>query len=380
MIPTPKQCEVINLAQLARKPICWLGGVRAGKTVGSCMALLNVMKLRPGPYGIMSFSRANTDRNIRPVLIDLLDAEDVEWTERKSPPEHIETPWGRILFFTASDRGAEKTLQGVTLRGALTDEILLFPRNVIMQLIARFTHEHPTWLMTCNKSDPNHWIKTEWIDCEKVIEVNSTVDENPHVSDDAKDWHGELIGGHYRERMVSNEWQYEHSLVRPLGKDQIGDHDLPRSAPSRHLVSVWFDPSIGVAASVVENNPGRIVVRECYEGKTINDLPDHLWQPDGLLVSNEYGVIADLKVRAVVTNGDIGRMAVHMTEQRSVIIHCVQACERVGRDLAIWSYEASSGEVGNVRVSRTSPSVLSIGQGYSYLTQSILPYGYKGAA
>ena len=42
MTPTPAQEAVIEAAHTADRPICWLGGVRAGKTVGACMALLQI--------------------------------------------------------------------------------------------------------------------------------------------------------------------------------------------------------------------------------------------------------------------------------------------------------------------------------------------------
>lgn len=147
MIPTDAQAAVIAEALTADRPICWLGGVRAGKTVGACMALLEVMECRPGgSYAVMAFAHASLDRNVKPVLRELLEFSGEPWQERKASPHWIETAFGKIWFFTASDTGCEKGLQGVTLNGALTDEILLYPRNVVMQLIARFSHDDPFWI------------------------------------------------------------------------------------------------------------------------------------------------------------------------------------------------------------------------------------------
>ena len=190
------------------------------------MALLDHMDFHGGAYAVTAYSHGNIDRTLLPVIKQLLDHNETPYKERKAHPRTITTDRGILHFFCASDQAAAKSLQGITLRGALTDEVLLYPRNFLMQLIARFSLDNPFWLMTANKEDPNHWIKTEWIDAGLVNVFESTTDDNPHISQEARKWH-DLLTGHFRERMLSNEWSSEFNQVSRAGLSE--GRDTPAS-------------------------------------------------------------------------------------------------------------------------------------------------------
>lgn len=388
MIPTEAQRLVIELAETADRPICWLGGVRSGKTVGACMSLLEIMRQRPGDYGVMSFSQANTDRNVRPVLHTLLDNAYEIFEERKASPQYISLEWGKIWFFTASDRACEKALQGVTLQGALTDEILLYPKEVVMQLVARFTYDNPFWIMTANKSNPSHWIKTEWIDENKVIEINSEVRDNPYVSRQAISWHEDLIVGPHRERMIENEWANETNLIKAPLPDMPVQHINGKKAQST-CVTLWHDSARGGAVVEMALLDGYVIVINCVEAKDIKDLP---MKPCSSIVTRGQSIrLANAACASYdALNGtswafvseNVDEKAVHMSMCTAPVrfMSGRQGSEQAKKDLSIWSYESDRKVSSKPRPNLTSPAVLAIMQGYCALTRGVPAFRYKGAA
>ena len=212
MLPTPKQVEFMDFARVQAKPIAWLGSVRGGKTIGGLMSLVDAMKRNHGDYAITSVGQQNVDMTITPNFKSILEASGIDYKHYKTPPQRFETMIGNVPIYLAGHEGMQKFMQGVTLRGAFSDEILLYPMNFVMQLVARFSHDNPFWVFTANKENPSHWIKTEWIDEGKVEVFQSNADSNPHISDDAKDWWESLLEGKYRDRMLGNEWSGDYGV------------------------------------------------------------------------------------------------------------------------------------------------------------------------
>ena len=256
------------------RPIAWLGSVRGGKTVGGLIALVERMKKYPGDYAVTTFGQQNADLNINPILKRILTYHDIQHKQYKTPPQRWETELGTIPIYLAGNQGSQKYMQGVTLRGAMSDEILLYPLNFIMQLIARFSHDNPWWLMTANKAEPNHWIKTEWIDTGKVVSFESNADDNPHISQSAKDWWNSLLVGKYRGSMLDNEWSSDMGLI---GAPLLLRCNYVSTSRDRHIYSIWLDDARSSAIVHLRKCSGSwvIVIEDMLEFDDINDLVDH---------------------------------------------------------------------------------------------------------
>jgi len=285
MTPTSKQFEAIRFIHESDRPVAWLGPVRGGKTIGALMAIVNHHFEHGGDYAICGFSKGNIERNLAPALRDLVAEHDPCFTERKIDPRHILTSEGRFHFFSAYDDSRQKVLQGCTLRGALTDEILLYPKSFVMQLIARFTHDEPCWVMTANKEAPSHWIKTKWIDAGKVKVFESTQDDNPHLSQDARKWHSLLLEGAAKDRMLGNEWASDTSNV---GRARIVPPVKRVSSKDLLIRAYWLDDARGHAsAQLVRRALERdLVVVECTTHASIADVIADAKGRMGMTVAN----------------------------------------------------------------------------------------------
>ena len=213
---TKKQQKVCDLVKYSGKPVIWLGAIRSGKTWGACWHILEEATSNSGTYVFSGFTYGSVERNILPVISQMLNELNVKnFTLKKSYPYRldIEDTGSIIYFMGASDEAAYKPLQGLTITGAVVDECLLIPKSFIMQLVARMSEDSPWLLMTANKEGPNNWLKRDWIDTKKAIVVESTLDDNEYITDNVKCWYDDLIVGHFRDNMLNNDWKAMHNHI-----------------------------------------------------------------------------------------------------------------------------------------------------------------------
>ena len=134
--------------------------------------------------------------------------------------------------------------------------------------------------MVANKSAPNHWIRTEWIDPGHVHLFESNADDNPHVSEDAKRWWDILLTGSFRDRMIGNEWAGDYAMIGTMGtwKGEIG-----RGAERN--VALWIDDARGHWAIDAWFMPvSKILIVSCVEhfGRNLREAMNWcLWKPAG---------------------------------------------------------------------------------------------------
>ena len=370
MEPTDRQQEVIDLGRVADKPIAWLGKVREGKTTGGCFALLHRMQEVPGDYGVFTYSGTNWNNSLRPTILKLLDYWGEPYLERKVTPKSIETEYGKILVFTASDRGMEKVLQGTTLQGALADEILLYPRNVVMQIVARFTFDKPWFLMTANKDNPYHWIKTNWIDKGKVIVVNSEAGDNPHLSGDAEHWRNELLSGHFADRMMGNEWSSEMNQV---SMPVLRGSSHPPMPPVTYFDTFWVDDARYNVVLKGHMKNGNLTFTDVNSDLSFNELEEILrWHKPS--IGNWLGDIAKqprgsnvalMRPEFEIYARSFSRLAEKVFFNPSL--------KDVFNECANWSYRAASEHDLGASLTATPPEVLAVAQGVHHMLRSAQP-------
>lgn len=339
MIPSAEQERVLKIARAAKRPLAWLGGVRAGKTVGAAMALIERIQSHPGDYAVTAYSWSNLERNIIPALERHLQDEGHWWHRRKQLPKHIEMDCGKIHFFVAGDAGADKDLQGMTLRGAVSDEVLLCHRSFLMQLVARFTHDAPFWLMTANKTDPAHWLNAEWLETGLVLSVNSNSDQNPHLSDDAKGWWN-LINGAEAARMLDNDWASTYSRILETTCPTLYDADDDNH--SIRWASVWLDDARGHALVRGSTTPlrSRLIATEWLTTERIQTI-EEIMRKDNRAISvcsqprGTYPFIS----RCAFVPPSLERIA-EGAARRPGLVHLESPDDELARTVRAWSWDA----------------------------------------
>ena len=66
-------------------------------------------------------------------------------------------------LFGGRDESSFAHIQGITLAGALLDEVALMPRSFVEQTIARCSVAGSRLFFSCNPDTPGHWFYQEWI-------------------------------------------------------------------------------------------------------------------------------------------------------------------------------------------------------------------------
>lgn len=237
MQPTEHQAHVLSRIKEADKPLIWLGSVRSGKTVGACLALLEAIE-KPGHYLLAGYTYGSIERNVLPVLDQLLEnagyEPDVHFQVKKSMPFRYIFQHSTVWLMGASDAKAQKALQGMTLNGAIVDEVFLMPQSFLMQLVARLSNDDRFMLCTANKEAPDHWLKREWIDQNKVEVFESGLADNPHISKQTRSWYESLITGSFAEKMLENKWSAAGNPICSFG---------PADSPVNTITAAYVDES-----------------------------------------------------------------------------------------------------------------------------------------
>lgn len=206
MRPTPKQKEAIRLLLTSKKPVLWPGSIRSGKTVGGAIGLtLHAQARKNANYILAGKSYTVVKRNVLAPIQACARAYGIPHKFHHAEGI-LKLGKSEVHVFGANNEASQDYLQGMTADGFFLDELPLLPKSFFMQAIARCSNPSPFMLATLNKVSPNHWTKTEVYDSDEFDVVESTLDDNPHISGEARHRYDVLLTGHYGARMVGNQW------------------------------------------------------------------------------------------------------------------------------------------------------------------------------
>lgn len=138
-----------------------------------------------------------------------------------------------FYLFGGKDEGSASLIQGITLAGALLDEVALMPRSFVEQTCARCSVPGSRMWFSCNPDTPEHWFYREWI-C-KAEERNAryfhfTMDDNPALTPKVKKRYERAFQGTFYRRFVLGQWVaceglvydfFDESMVRPVPEGEF---------------------------------------------------------------------------------------------------------------------------------------------------------------
>ena len=225
-----------------------VGTVRSGKTFG----IVNAMALRsinyPGSYILLGTTRGAVQRNIVPYFQETATAWGVPFAQTSDELRFGPSTW---YMFGASRKADEAAIQGLTARGAIIDEATLIPESIVWLTVTRCSIT-PKIAITCNPSNPRHWVKTELIDRADEIGaqvVHSNMTENQFLDDEIKEWFNRLFTGAFAQRMLKGEWT---SLTGQVYRSWPQAPAPPTSTPDRSIMGIDYGISNPTAAVVLQ--------------------------------------------------------------------------------------------------------------------------------
>ena len=166
------------------------GAVRSGKTL--CMGISFVCwamrRFNGQSFGICGKAKSSIRRNMIEPLLPVL--RDIGFTVRDLVSKGIivigyRGRENRFYLFGGKDESSSSLIQGVTLAGALLDEVVLMPRSFVEQACARCSVTGSRLWFNCNPESPQHWFYREWIqkaDERRALYIHFTLEDNPSLA------------------------------------------------------------------------------------------------------------------------------------------------------------------------------------------------------
>lgn len=123
----------------------------------------------------------------------------------------------RIYCIGANDEKAEGKIRGMTIAGALCDEVTLYPQSFIKQLLARCSVKDAKLFWNCNPDSPYHYIKMEFIDNLKLNNIvklyHFDMDDNPALDEQYKRDLRAMYSGIWYQRMILGLWVLADGVI-----------------------------------------------------------------------------------------------------------------------------------------------------------------------
>ena len=208
-----------------KKAIICDGSVRSGKTVSMIIGFVHwAMRFFDGKnFGICGKTVSSTERNIITPLLSMVDITDYYDVTYRRGDSILTIRDGekvnRFYVFGGKDESSYTLIQGITLSGALFDEVALMPQSFVDQAIARTLSEPKArYWFNCNPESSEHWFYKEWI-CntrqKKAIHLHFTMQDNPILSPTQIADAEALYNGVFYDRYIRGLWCVAEGLIYP---------------------------------------------------------------------------------------------------------------------------------------------------------------------
>ena len=197
------------------------GAIRSGKTVsmGFSFASWAMTRFNGQLFAICGKTVGSCRRNVISVLKRQLVARGYSVRDLRSDNVLIVTK-GKVsnmfYIFGGKDESSQDLIQGLTLAGALFDEVALMPLSFVNQATARCSVDGSKTWFNCNPSSPQHWFYTEWIqrvDKREMVYLHFTMEDNMTLSDKIRERYRSMYAGVFYQRYILGLWVMAEGLV-----------------------------------------------------------------------------------------------------------------------------------------------------------------------
>ena len=293
------------------------GAIRSGKTFVFNLRWLDYIVNGPKGTLLMAGKTIRTlERNVLKAENGLFDLVGEGNYKYNGSTGELEISGRKIICIGASDERSENKIRGMTLAGALCDEVTLFPKSFIEQLIGRCSVAGSMLFWNCNPDSPYHFIKQEYL-------------ENPNMKPLIKHWrflmydnpylvkiNPEYIKqaettytGVFYKRNVLGQWALAEGIVYDNFTDECIVEELPEEFDE---IYVGVDHGVTHPAtfimSGVKDREVYVIKEFCQSNRTNSELADEFinfidgYSVDGITVdSAAASLILEFNKRGIYT-------------------------------------------------------------------------------
>lgn len=222
------------------------GSIRSGKSISMTVGFIlwSMCCFDGQKFAICGKTVESLRRNIVLNVRDWMPY-DFEIVEKKAENKLIISIEGRTnqyFLFGGRDESSYMLVQGITLAGALLDEVALMPRSFVEQVCARCSIPGSKLWFNCNPAGPEHWFYKTWVlKCKEqnALHLHFTMADNLALSPDIRARYERMFDGVFYRRYVLGEWCVAEGLVYGcFDKEAHVVSDLPQSG--RYFISVDY--------------------------------------------------------------------------------------------------------------------------------------------
>lgn len=231
---SPKQAEAMTWwlpgkDTCRRDAIICDGAVRSGKTLSMALGffLWATLLFDRQRFGLCGKTVGGVRRNILPEVVPRLRRMGFSVTEKLSEHRLRVRYAGRendFYLFGGRDESSAALIQGITLAGALLDEVALMPRSFVEQACARCSVTGSRIWFNCNPAGPDHWFYREWIrkaDQRNCHYLHFTMEDNPSLSPGVRARYERMYAGAFYDRYVRGLWTAAEGLVYDFFRPEL---------------------------------------------------------------------------------------------------------------------------------------------------------------
>lgn len=223
----------------------------------------------------------------------------------------------KIICIGASDERSENKIRGMTLAGALADEVTLFPKSFIEQLIGRCSVAGSMLFWNCNPDSPYHFIKQEYIDNPKMKHLvkhwRFLMYDNPYLVKTNPEYIKQAettYTGVFYKRNVLGEWSLAEGIVYENFTDNHIVDELPEDFDE---IYVGVDHGVTHPATFimigVKDRKVYVIKEFCQSNRTNSELADEFigfidgYRVDGITVdSAAASLILEFNKKGIYTS------------------------------------------------------------------------------
>lgn len=218
------------------------GSIRSGKTIACiCSFLTWSLSNYEGETFILAGKTIGTlKKNVISPMLQILEAWGLSYHYVRSSENYLEIGSNTYYLYDANNEGSQDRLQGLTAAGAYADEVALFPRNFVEQMIGRCSVDGAKIYMNCNPENPHHYVKEELIDKAKeknIYHLHFTLDDNLTLSQEKKEMYRRMFTGVFYKRFILGEWAQTDGLVYQQFADEK-DKFVTNQIPSNIMYAI----------------------------------------------------------------------------------------------------------------------------------------------
>ena len=217
-----KQREIFRFPYTGYDALICDGAVRSGKTSVMSLSFLlwSMGCFDRCAFAICGKSVGSAERNIVTPLLGVRYLQE-HFSIRYKRGGHVlivrrGSRENRFYLFGGKDESSYTLIQGVTLAGALLDEVALMPRSFVEQALARCSVDDAKFWFNCNPENPMHWFRQEWIlhpDRHNALHLHFLMTDNPSLSEKTLARYQSMYSGVFYQRYVLGKWVAAEGVI-----------------------------------------------------------------------------------------------------------------------------------------------------------------------